>query len=121
MPRVLVVDDESEIRGILRDILEFGGFEVLDASNGIEAIECQRKLPVDILITDIVMPEKDGIEAILEFRRDFPSVKIMAISGGDRSGPEDYLTAAKMAGADRTLTKPFRSEEILETVKELIG
>ncbi len=121
MTRVLVAEDSSEIRENLRQILEFGGFEVLEASNGKEAIESQRKISADILITDILMPEKDGIETILEFRRDFPSVKILAISGGGRLDKEWCLNIAKKSGADRTLSKPFRCEEILATVNELIG
>lgn len=121
MACVLVAEDSSEIRDILRKILEFGGFEVFEVSNGKEAIESQRKISADILITDILMPEKDGIETILEFRRDFPSVKILAISGGGRLDKECYLNLAKRSGADRTLTKPFCREKILGIVNELIG
>ena len=121
MTRILVVDDDSEIREMLRQMLEQAGYDVVDAPNGREAIRLYRREPTDLIITDIVMPEQDGIEAIIDLRHDFPDIKIIAISGGGRIGPEDYLKTAKMLGAHSTISKPFNRREMLEVVEELVG
>ena len=94
MKRILVVDDEDEIRMMLRQILEMEGYEVSDAANGRMAVNLFRNDPTDLIITDIIMPEKDGIETITELRRDYPDVKIIAITGGGRIGSENHLSNA---------------------------
>jgi len=76
--------------------------------------------PTDLIITDIVMPKKEGIETIVELRRDFPEVKIIAMSGGGNLGPDTYLQMAKGLGAMRTLTKPIKREDFLKAVWELL-
>ena len=118
---ILVIDDDDQFRGMLRQTLEHAGYEVMDASNGKEGIRVFRENPADLVITDIIMPEKEGIETIRELKREFPDVKIIAISGGGRIGPVSYLKMAKGLGAQRTLTKPLEREELLRVVRELIG
>jgi CheY-like chemotaxis protein len=118
--RILVADDEVEIRESLRHELERVGYEVSTAANGAEALEIQRGQPVDLLITDIFMPELDGLETITALHRSAPELKIIAIAS--ETGPEGrhYLRAARSFGAARTLTKPIRPFELLAAVKELL-
>jgi len=120
MPNILIIDDDNQFRTMLRKMVERNGYEVIEASDGKEGIKLYRKNPTDLIITDLIMPEKDGIETIQELRKDFPDVKIIAISGGGRLGPHDYLHLAKMLGAQRTLTKPIELTELLKTIEELL-
>ena len=106
MANILIIDDDNQFREMLRQMIERDGYEVIEASDGKEGIALYRKNPTDLIITDLIMPEKDGIETIQELKKDFPEIKIIAISGGGRLGPNDYLQLAKMLGAQRTLTKP---------------
>ena len=121
MARILIIDDDVQILDMLRQTLEREGYEVVDAPNGKEGIRLYREDPADLIITDIIMPEKEGIEIIVELKRDFPNVKIIAISGGGQIGSEEYLRIAKGLGALRTFTKPVEREELLGAVQELIG
>jgi CheY-like chemotaxis protein len=121
MSSVLVIDDDHEVREMLRKMLERVGYEVVDASNGKEAIKLYRREPKDLIITDLVMPEKEGIETIIELRHDYPDVKIIAISGGGRDGPKNYLNMAASLGAHYTFAKPFDRGELLQAVEELLN
>jgi CheY-like chemotaxis protein len=105
---------------LLREILEHAGYEVEEASNGEEGIRRYREKQADLIITDIIMPKKEGIETITDLRVEFPDVKVIAISGGGRLGPEPYLELAKGFGANRIIMKPFTTTEILEAVQELL-
>jgi CheY-like chemotaxis protein len=117
---ILVIEDEEDIRQMICDILEDDGYATVQASNGNEALQLLRKAPyVGIVITDLLMPEKEGIETINELRKDYPWIKIVAISGGGICIPEKYLNRAKAVGADATLCKPFGSSELLSIVEEL--
>jgi CheY-like chemotaxis protein len=120
MPNILLIDDDNQYRTMLRKTIERNGYEVIEASNGNEGIKLYRKNPTDLIITDLIMPEKDGIETIQELKKDFPDIKIIAISGGGRLGPHDYLHLAKMLGAQRTLTKPIELPVLLKTIEELL-
>jgi DNA-binding response OmpR family regulator len=120
MARILIIDDDAQVLEMLRHTLERQGYEVIGASNGKEGLRLYREKPADVIITDLIMPEKEGIETIMELRRDFPQVKIIAISGGGRIGPEGYLKIAKKLGAMYTFTKPVPREELLGVVRELI-
>ena len=120
MPNILIIDDDNQFRTMLRKMVERNGYEVIEASDGKEGIELYRKNHTDLIITDLIMPEKDGIETIQELKKDFPDIKIIAISGGGRLGPQDYLHLAKMLGAQRTLTKPIELTELLKTIEELL-
>ncbi len=119
MIRILVIDDDFQMREMLGVILERKGYDVKTASDGKAALQLQSKKPFDIVITDIIMPEKEGLETISELRRGYPRLKIIAISGGGQYKPEGYLELAKQLGADRVLAKPFGSWEILGAVREL--
>ncbi len=121
VPHILIIDDEIQIREMLSQMLTREGYQVSNASNGKEGMKICRELPVDLIITDIIMPEKDGIEMILELRKDFQELKVIAISGGGRLGPDGYLEMAKKLGAHRTFFKPFNRKEMLEAIKELLN
>ena len=120
MALILIIDDDDQFRAMLRQMLEYEGYEVVDAPDGKEGIRIYRVKPTDLIITDIVMPKKEGIETIVELRRDFPEVKIIAMSGGGILGPDTYLQMAKGLGAMRTLTKPIKREDFLKAVWELL-
>jgi DNA-binding response OmpR family regulator len=119
--RILVIDDDPQIRKILREALEWAEYEVIEAANGKTGTKLFREMSPDLIITDLVMPEKEGIETIIEIRRHSPDAKIIAISGGGRIGPEGYLNLALNLGAQRAFEKPFRLKDVLEAIQELIG
>jgi CheY-like chemotaxis protein len=121
MASILIIDDEEQMRTALRRLLEGAGYEVISASDGKEGLALYRENTTDLIITDLIMPEKEGIETIIELKQISPDVKIIAISGGGHNNPEDYLPLAKQLGAQRTIAKPFGGEEFLEAVRELIG
>ncbi len=120
MARILVIDDDIQILEMLRQTLEHEGYEVIDAHDGKEGMKLYREAPTDLIITDIIMPEKEGIETIMELKRDFPDVKIIAISGGGRIGAKECLHLAKKLGAQRTFTKPVPRQDMIKAVKELL-
>jgi DNA-binding response OmpR family regulator len=119
--RILVVDDNARLRDVLRDILTQAGYEVETAGDGKEACQTLKRISVDLLITDIVMPEKEGIETITTVRRNYPGVRIIAMSGDGSNNAAFYLEMAREFGADMTLSKPFGRAQILEAVEGLIG
>jgi len=116
--RVLVVDDEPMLRQYLRTLLSEIGCDVVEASNGAEAIRGSRGLRIDLLITDLVMPDKEGIELIRHFRKSLNHVKVIAISG---AGFDHCLKAARMLGADAVFPKPFHTKELLAAVRGLLN
>jgi len=116
MARILVVDDEELARFTIREILETAGHEITEAENGNEAIASQNANPFDLIITDIIMPEKEGVETIIELKADYPNLKIIAISGGGRTKNLDFLKLADEFGADKILAKPFSEDELMEYV-----
>ena len=120
MARVLVVEDDEQVRIVLREILEPEGHEVLEAPNGEVGTTLYRRDPVDLVTTNIVMPEKDGLELIRELRADFPGVKIIAISGCDPDDGKGYLSLAETYGARCTVPKPFSPDTIRTAVEELL-
>ena len=120
MERILIIDDEHQIRSMLRLMLERDGYEVVEAPDGIEGIRAYRQKPADLIITDLIMPNKDGIGMIIELQKEFPDVKIIAMSGGGLNKPEGYLKGAKKLGAAYTLTKPIDREKMLRAVKNTI-
>lgn len=119
--RILVIDDDDLIRSMLTQMLGAAGYDVITAANGDIGIKLFREQPADLIITDIIMPEKEGWETIMELRRDFPNVKIIAISGGGRQGPYSYLMLAKRFGAERIFTKPLKRDELLKAISELLS
>ncbi len=122
MKRVLVVDDDKQIRDMLRQIMDRAGFEVELAEDGVVALEKFRQAPVELIITDLMMANKNGLELIQEIKREFGEVPVIAISGGVPTSPSDYyLSVAKLMGAARILDKPFTRDELLEAVEAVIG
>jgi CheY-like chemotaxis protein len=117
---VAVVDDEDQDRRELGRALVEAGYEVVEASNGEEALALLKKQDYELMIIDLFMPEKEGIETIREIHRDYPAVKIIAISGMGRLAPEMYLETARRLGAHHTLTKPIQHDKLLEAVVELL-
>jgi DNA-binding response OmpR family regulator len=121
LPRILVIEDDAEVRDYLVSVLSRAGHEVFSASDGSHGVAVFRENRVELVITDIIMPTKDGIETILDLRRDNPSLKVIAISGGGRLAPDDYLNSAKLLGADLAIKKPFSNEDMLSAVNQLLG
>ena len=121
MMRILVIDDDDQMRTLLRQVMEWAEYEVVEAADGREGMFKHRKQPVDLVITDLIMPEQEGLETITLLKREYPHVKIIAISGGGRIGPEAYLPAAQELGADKVFSKPFDVRELAEAVKELLN
>ena len=121
MAKILIIDDEPQVRAMLRQMLEREKFEVMDASDGKEGIRLYRENPADLIITDIIMPEKEGLETIIELKKDYPDVKIIAISGGRRIEPGEYLQLAEILGAIKTFKKPVKRDELLEAVREILN
>ena len=119
--RVLIVDDDEQIRVLLQQMMEWAGFDVLVAENGKIAMQMQSRQPADLVITDLIMPEQEGLETISWLKKDYPGIKIIAISGGGRIGPEAYLPAALELGADLVFSKPFDVQEVVDSVKNLLG
>ncbi len=121
MARILVMDDDEIFRPILREMLEFSGLEVEEAANGaIGLLMCKEK-KIDLVISDVIMPEKEGLEVIRELKRDYPNIKIIAMSGGGHIGPVDYLDMAQKLGAHATLMKPFSHQQLMDAVNDLLN
>lgn len=120
MALILIIDDEPQIRSMLKLMLERDGYEVAEAPDGREGIKIHRQNPADLIITDLIMPNKDGIGMIIELRKEFPDVKIIAMSGGGLNKPEGYLRGAKKLGAACTLTKPIDRDELLRAIKDVL-
>ena len=120
MKRILLVDDDDRLRDTLSEVLKRAGYDVEDASNGAIALNKYRRAPSDLVITDIVMPEREGLETIRELRRHDPGVRIIAISGGGVGSARTYLATATAFGADRIIAKPFSRAELLSAVEETL-
>jgi DNA-binding response OmpR family regulator len=105
---------------MLRIVLENSGYQVREAANGKIALDIFTQSPSDLIITDLIMPDKEGIELIMQVRRSHPEVKIIAMSGGGRINPLDYLNLAQKFGADYSIAKPFSNRELLDKVKMVL-
>ena len=116
MATILVIDDEQSIRGLLREVLEKAGHRVFEASDGRHGLTLYQKESIDLVITDILMPGTDGLEATLQLTREYLDVKIIAITGAQ--GDQNFLDVAKLFGARHTFEKPFDINKLLEAVKE---
>ncbi len=116
MPSILIIDDDDSLRDSLRRTLRKQGYVIMEASDGGLGLKQLERQAVDLVLLDLFMPDKDGLETIGELRRTHPGIKIIAMSGGGFKGKVDMLPMAKMLGARRTLTKPFTREQLLEAV-----
>jgi DNA-binding NtrC family response regulator len=121
MARVLVIDDDEQVRSILAQFLEHAGHVALTASDGDEGIRVFHRERVDLVVTDIVMPRKEGIETIIELRTIRPDLKIIAMSGGGLAEGAPYLGFARQLGADAVLDKPVRMDAFCRAVSRCLG
>jgi DNA-binding response OmpR family regulator len=120
MPGVLIVEDDKELREMLKLSLLRRNFTVLEAENGKAAITHFKPLITDLVITDLIMPEEDGLKVVIKLRELKPSIKIIAISGGGKVGPGSYLNLAKALGADAIYSKPFSINELIAKIEQLL-
>ena len=121
MARILIIDDDVDFLKMLRQMLEHAGHTVIDAPNGMVGAKLFREERPELMITDIFMPEQEGIQTIMELKREFPTMRIIAMSGGGgRKGSFGVLERAEILGADRSLSKPFARQEMLKAIRELV-
>ena len=120
MARALVIEDNAPFRTMLRLALAQLGHEVVEARHGKEGLALQRKAAVDFVITDLLMPEMEGIETIIALKRQAPKLKIIAISGGGKAPADDYLEIAARVGATCTLVKPFSAKALAAAVETVL-
>ncbi len=120
MKKILLVDDERSFVTALQKILTLKGYDVEIAFNGLEAIEAIKTKTPDILVTDVLMPVMDGLEVIMFSKKNFPDVKVIAISGGGRVSAKDYLETAKIWKADEILSKPFSAKDLLKIIENIL-
>jgi CheY-like chemotaxis protein len=118
--RVLIVDDDDNVRAAARNMLKAAGTEVAEATNGVEAIRLLRGQGADVVLCDLYMPNRDGFEVIRELRRDFPDVKVVAMSGGGFTDTADMLSAARHLGATAILNKPFKQADALAALERAL-
>ena len=131
MQNILVIDDEPDVRDAVKRVLERAGYSVRTADNAIDALAELERVATDVVITDIIMPKINGVQAIESIRKAFPSVRIIAISGGGNFGISTYqptaitttayLASAEVAGAHLALTKPFESADLIQAVEKVLG
>ena len=121
MQTILIIEDDTDLRKMLAKLLERENYRVLEAGTGLEAIQIIDYYIPQLVITDIIMPDQDGIGTINLLKKNHPGIKIIAISGGGRMLSEDYPKIAKMLGADHTFKKPFDNKEFVLKVKELLN
>jgi CheY-like chemotaxis protein len=121
MARILIVDDDDAVLATMRKTLERAGHAVTVASNGEDGLRLFRASPVDLVITDLYMPEKEGIETIQDIRAEYPDALILAVSGATVSSGEGPLVDAELFGANASLAKPFSPDELQRKVEELLG
>ena len=121
MARILVIDDDVQLVEMLRQSLESDGHQAVGAPDAEAGLRLFREQPADLIIIDIILPGKNGLETIREVGRDFPEVKIIAITGGGPTRKDMFLSVAKKLGAQRTFLKPFYPTEMLRAVRELLG
>ncbi len=118
--RILVIDDDKNIQDLICSMLRGEDYEVFTAADGIEGMKIIKNDPqIEIVILDLIMPEKEGMEIIREIRKDFAHLKILAISGGGKINAKNYLILAKGIGADKTLEKPFLKKELLDSLNSI--
>ncbi|MGD0341127.1 MAG: response regulator [Bacteroidales bacterium] len=120
MPGILIVEDNRELREMLKESLTRKRFTVQEADNGKDAIIHFKPGVTDLVVTDIIMPEEDGLKVIMTLREIKPSIKVIAISGGGKAGPASYLNMAKALGADAIYYKPFSVNEMIGKIEELL-
>jgi DNA-binding response OmpR family regulator len=120
MPGVLIVEDDIELREMLKLSLSRRNFTVFEADNGKSAIAHFKPTITDLVVTDLIMPEEDGLKVVIKLRELKPTIKIIAISGGGKVGPGSYLNLAKALGADAIYSKPFSINDLIAKIEQLL-
>jgi DNA-binding NtrC family response regulator len=121
MTKILVIEDDSSFRNVLVQMLARAGYDVRQAGDGNQAVEVCADFQPDLVLTDIIMPDKEGLETIQDLLALNPNLKIIAMSGGGKFGPDSYLPLAQKLGAKATLQKPFMREELITTIEEVLN
>jgi CheY-like chemotaxis protein len=121
MPGILIVEDDKELREMLKISLMRYKYTVLEAADGKEAITHFKPSITDLVITDLIMPDEDGLKVIMRLREIKPSLKVIAISGGGKAGPGSYLNLAKALGANAVFSKPFQINDLIAKIESLIN
>ena len=120
MTNILIIDDEPKIRLVLRELFELEGYTVTEASNGCEGMALFHEKKIDLILTDLFMPEQEGLETIYKLKKESPEIKIIAMSGGGGLGcPPNHLDTARLLGVAATFTKPVSRESLLKTIRDL--
>ena len=120
MAKILLIEDNAPLLAMERELLSEAGHDVVTATNGKEALLLFADTSFDLVVTDVGMPEKDGLETISHLRRKYPTLKIIAVSGGGRVEAGDYLVMARKLGAAQTLVKPFTGEQLIKAVDKVL-
>lgn len=120
MASVLIIDDDDMVRTMLLRTLTRAGHEAVGARDGVEGVTRFREHPADLVITDIFMPNQEGLATIMELRRDYPGIRIIAISGGGARASLDVLPVAEALGARKTLRKPFTPADVMDAVRQVL-
>jgi len=120
MARILIIDDNTQLREMLKLMLSNAGHEVEEAGDGEAGEALYREKPADLVVVDILMPQKGGLETIVQLKQEFPNVKVIGISGGFQKKTDENQSLADLLGVERTLSKPFAAEELLKMVNDLL-
>ena len=121
MKKILIIDDDDLFRGMTKRLLEKEGYTIVEAVNGLEGVRVAVEMVPDLVVTDIIMPDMDGLETISSLRKDNPEIRIIAVSGGGRIASTCYLPTAEVLGAQKSFDKPFKTKEFLNAVNELLS
>jgi DNA-binding response OmpR family regulator len=121
MKTILVIEDNVNMMNMMRDLLSRSGYHVLAAVDGVAGMKVYGKAKPDLVITDIIMPDKEGLEVIMDLVKEQPRPKIIAMSGGGMMDPRTYLSLADKLGADEVIQKPFRPAELLALIEKLFS
>jgi CheY-like chemotaxis protein len=120
MSKILIIDDDELVLDMMQASLEEEGYEVVVASCGVEGVNRYREELADVVITDLIMPDKEGTEILMEIKREFPKAKVIVMSGGGRNTATGYLATARALGADLAFQKPIQHEKLIEGIEQLL-
>jgi DNA-binding NtrC family response regulator len=119
MSNILVIDDDDQVRAYFKILLEENGYSVDTAENGLKGMNRLKEKQYSIVILDLLMPEKEGMETLMEMKKTMPEIKVITVSGGGKIGPESYLSATRILGAEYAFPKPVDQQELLDAVSRV--